>query len=190
MKCFVFIDGSNFYNGSKKLINDRSVSLLKFDYTAFGKFLCAEDEFAGARYYIGAIKRSSDKKSEILFANQQKLIAWLQTHNIPTVLGTIIKHPDKTYHEKGVDVRIAVEMIRMARLNEYDKAILISSDTDLVPAVEEVRSLDKNVKYVGFPNNQSFGLTKASDDLLVLRKEDLMRFFTSNLFLKKEIHQK
>lgn len=185
MKCFVFIDGSNFYRGAKKLIDDASVSLLKFDYSKFNEFLCEDDKLVGARYYIGAIKRSSDEKSEILYANQQKLIAWLQKHNMPTVLGTIIKHPDGTFHEKGVDVRIAVEMIRMARLKQYDKAILISSDTDLVPAIEEVHSFDKKVKYVGFPSNQSFGLTKSSDDLLLLRKEDLMKFFPTTLFSKK-----
>jgi len=178
MRCFIFIDGGNFYKGGKKLINNKTISLLKFDYTAFNKFLCGQNKLAGARYYIGAIKRhNNDNKSEALYANQQKLIAWLQQHNIPTVLGTIIKHPDKTYHEKGVDVRIAVEMIRLARLNEYDQAILISSDTDLVPAIEEVLSLKKKVKYIGFPYNQSFGLSKVADDLLLLRREDLINFF-------------
>lgn len=178
MRCFIFIDGSNFYQGSKKLIADKTISLLKFDYTAFNQFLGGQNKVVGARYYIGAIKRhNNDDKSEILYANQQKLIAWLQQHKIPTVLGTIIKHPDKTYHEKGVDVRIAVEMIRLARLNEYDQAILISSDTDLVPAIEEVHSFKKKVKYIGFPHNQSFGLSKTADDLLLLRKEDLLNFF-------------
>lgn len=181
MRCFIFIDGSNFYRGGKKLINDKSISLLKFDYTAFNKFLCQGNEVVGARYYIGAIKRhNNDKKSEVMYADQQRLIAWLQQHSIPTVLGTIIKHPDKSFHEKGVDVRIAVEMIRLARLDEYDQAILISSDTDLVPAVEEVHSFKKKVKYIGFPSNQSFGLSKTADDLLLLRKEDLLNFFPPN----------
>ena len=146
MKCFIFIDGSNFYRASRLLINNKSTSLLKFDYSEFSKFLCKEDEIVGIRYYVGAVKRVN-RQSEILYANQQRVIASLQKHNIKTVLGTIIQHPDKTFHEKGVDVRLAVEMIRLARLNEYDKAILISSDTDLVPAVEEVQSFKKEVKY-------------------------------------------
>ena len=176
MRYFIFIDGSNFYNGARSLIADNSISLLKFDYTTFNKFLCREGKLVGARYYIGAIKRF-DKKSKTLYADQQRLIAWLQKHNTPTILGTIIKHPDKTFHKKGVDVRIAVEMIRFARLNEYDEAILISSDTDLVPAVEEVQSFGKKVKYIGFPDKKSFGLIKTSNDLMILRKEDLMQFF-------------
>ncbi len=60
------------------------------------------------------------------------------------------------YHEKGVDVRLAVEMIRLAREDRYDQAYLISSDTDLVPAVEEVQRLGKAVQYVGTPKGPFF----------------------------------
>jgi uncharacterized LabA/DUF88 family protein len=181
MKCFIFIDGSNFYKGSKNLINDKTISLLKLDYLSFFNFLCADDEYVGANYYIGAIQRT-DKKSHQLYSGQQRLIAMLQTYSIPTILGTVIKHPDGSFHEKGVDVRLAVEMIRLARTQSYDKAILISSDTDLVPAVEEIKSLGKTVKYIGFPQNQSYGLTKASNEYIILRKNDLMSCFPSTLF--------
>ena len=186
MKCFVFIDGSNFYNGAKKLINNNFISLLHFDYQKFGNFLCKNDNCVEIRYYIGAITRGGDQKSEEMYANQQRLIALLSRYDIPVILGTIIRHPDKTFHEKGIDVRIAVEMIRLARTDQYDVAVLISSDTDLVPAVEEVQSLGKKVLYVGFPHNQSFGLTKVTDDLLILRKEDLLNFFPSSSLPKKQ----
>lgn len=177
MKCLIFIDGNNFYNGLKKLLNDNTISLLPFNYHKFGTFLCKGDSCAGIRYYIGAIARSGDLKSEELYANQQRFIARLQKNKIPVIMGTIIRHPDKTFHEKGVDVRIAVEMIRFARLNDYDKAILISSDTDLAPAIEEVKSLGKKVMYAGFLHNQSFGLTKIADELIILRKDELLDFF-------------
>ncbi len=177
MRCSIFIDGNNFYKGAKKLINDNTISLLHFDYTKFCLYLCQGNDYVKARYYIGALNRCGDIKSEEMYANQQRLIGLLQTHNIPTFLGTIIKHPDGSFHEKGVDVRIGIEMIKFARLDEYDQAMLISSDTDLVPAVEEVKSFGKKVLYVGFPSNQSFGLTKSSDNVFLLRKEDLMKFF-------------
>lgn len=88
----------------------------------------------------------------------------------------LIQHPDKTYHEKGVDVRLAVEMIKLARENKYDTAFLISSDTDLVPAVEEILSLGKKVKYIGATDSQSFGLSKITGDYLILRPEDVELF--------------
>jgi len=116
-------------------------------------------------------------KSEKLYANQQKLLRKLQQQNIPVVLGNLIQHPDKSFHEKGVDVRIAVEMIRLARKNKYDIVYLLSSDTDLVPAVEEVRSFNKLVCYVGVSKGQSFGLTKVSNNTILLRDEDVMPYF-------------
>lgn len=90
--------------------------------------------------------------------------------------GQIIQHPDKSFHEKGVDVRIAVEMIRFGREGLYDTAYLVSSDTDLVPAVEEVRRLGKNVHYVGFAKGQSFGLTRAANDVTLIRPDDILSF--------------
>ena len=111
-----------------------------------------------------------------MYADQQKLIAKLQRQKIPVILGNLIQHPDKSFHEKGVDVRLAVEMIRLARENKYDTAYLLSSDTDLVPAVEEVQLFDKRVIYVRTSEKQSFGLTKVSDHTILLRVEDIAPF--------------
>jgi uncharacterized LabA/DUF88 family protein len=113
-----------------------------------------------------------------MYADQQKLIGKLQQQNIFITLGQLIRHPDKTYHEKGVDVRLAVEMIRFAREDKYDQAYLISSDTDLVPAIEEVQAFGKVVQYVGIPKGQSFGLSKTADDVRLLRPEEIKQFFS------------
>lgn len=156
------------------------LKLLDFDYQGFAKNLVKGKNLVETRYYVGAIKRqngANKTKSERLYADQQKLIGKLQQQNVPVILGNLIQHPDKSFHEKGVDVRIAVEMIRFARENKYDTAYLLSSDTDLVPAVEEVRSFNKQVCYVGVSKGQSFGLTKVSDNVILLREEDIMPYF-------------
>ena len=70
-------------------------------------------------------------------------------------------------------------MIRFAREDIYDMAYLLSSDTDLVAAVEEVQSFGKVVQYVGIVKGQSFGLTKAADDVRLLRPEDIDPFLPS-----------
>lgn len=130
------------------------------------------------RYYLGAIKRErGNQKSEQLYADQQKLLGRLQQQNISVTLGQVIRHPDKSYHEKGVDVRLAVEMIRFAREDKYDIAFLVSSDTDLIAAVEEAQAFGKLVQYIGIPKSQSFGLSQAADDVRLLRPEELERFF-------------
>ena len=40
--------------------------------------------------------------------------------------------------EKGIDVRMALDIALLAYKGEYDGAIVCSADTDLIPAVEEV----------------------------------------------------
>jgi uncharacterized LabA/DUF88 family protein len=57
------------------------------------------------------------------------------------------------------------------------RAYLLSSDTDLVPAVEEVQRLGKTVQYVGTPKGQSYGLSKIADDVRLLRPEDVAPLF-------------
>jgi len=178
-KIFVFIDGSNFYFKLKEMSQklNKRYSLLSFRFRDFCQWLVGENELVEIRYYLGAINRErNNEKSEKMYANQQKLIGKLQQQKINITMGQLIKHPDKTYHEKGVDVRLAVEMIRFARENKYDTAYLISSDTDLVPAVEEVRALGKEVNYVGISKGQSFGLSKASNNVILLRTEEIEKF--------------
>jgi uncharacterized LabA/DUF88 family protein len=43
--------------------------------------------------------------------------------------------------EKGIDVQLAIDVVRLGMLNKYEAAILCSRDTDLVPALEAVRDL-------------------------------------------------
>lgn len=177
-KTIVFIDGSNFYYRLKYLSrNFKNISLLKFNYKKFCQWLCRDFDLVDIRYYIGAVRqRKNNPKSAKLYASQQKLFFNLSKQKVKIITGQLIQHKDKTYHEKGVDVRIAVEMIRFARQNKFDTAFLISSDTDLVPAVEEVFSFGKKVKYICAPDCQSFGLTKTTGDYLVLREDDVEKF--------------
>jgi uncharacterized LabA/DUF88 family protein len=45
----------------------------------------------------------------------------------------------RTPEEKLTDVNIAIELFAGAQAEEYDKAILITGDTDIIPAVNAVR---------------------------------------------------
>lgn len=46
--------------------------------------------------------------------------------------------PISRAQEKGIDVALAVDVVAMAMRKEYDAAIVVSSDTDLMPAIETV----------------------------------------------------
>lgn len=43
--------------------------------------------------------------------------------------------------EKGIDVRIALDIVRMARSHEYDVALVFSQDQDLSEAADEVKDI-------------------------------------------------
>jgi hypothetical protein len=43
--------------------------------------------------------------------------------------------------EKGVDVSLAIDLVSLAYLQGADRVVVVSSDTDLVPALELVREI-------------------------------------------------
>jgi uncharacterized LabA/DUF88 family protein len=45
--------------------------------------------------------------------------------------------------EKGIDVRIALDVVRLARQSAYDVALLFSQDQDLSEAADEVRAISR-----------------------------------------------
>ena len=54
-------------------------------------------------------------------------------------------YPASRPQEKGIDVQIALDFVMMAVRGEYDVGVLMSNDTDLRPALEEVIELDTAV---------------------------------------------
>ena len=53
--------------------------------------------------------------------------------------------------EKGVDTAIATDMIRLAWENAYDVGVLVTSDADLIPAVEFLDQEGTRILQAGFP---------------------------------------
>ena len=73
---------------------------------------------------------------------------------------------------------MAVDLLAGAYENLYDTAILVSSDTDLIPALAKVRAMGKKVEYVGFSHRPSFGLIKHSDIRRLISGGELAKFLT------------
>ena len=64
--------------------------------------------------------------------------------------------PIATPHEKGIDVRLALDVVRLARTRQFDVAVIFSQDNDLAEIVNEVRDIsveqDRWIKLVcAFP---------------------------------------
>jgi uncharacterized LabA/DUF88 family protein len=53
--------------------------------------------------------------------------------------------------EKGVDTAIVTDMLRLGWEDAWEVAMLVSSDTDFIPAVEVLRARGLTVVQAGFP---------------------------------------
>lgn len=170
-KILVQFDGSNFYNKVKTM--NPSIHLTNFNYLSFAQTITKTCAIKTV-YYVGEIKQyEGNKKSERLFNGQQSLFLNLRKQNFEIKLGYLLMSNGK-YHEKGVDVQIAVDMVRGAIKNEYDICYLISSDTDLLPAIKTAKEEGKKIIYVAFEDYTSRALLKNCSSYIVVKKKDLV----------------
>ena len=52
----------------------------------------------------------------------------------------------RSYEEKESDVNLCVYLMEAARLNEFDVALIVSGDSDMVPAVSAVRRMNPRLR--------------------------------------------
>jgi len=213
----ILIDASNFYHLVLKKLGIQEVN---FDFEAFSKFLAGERDIIkeGKRFYVATVRENYESKKAM--SNQTTLFMKLINTPEKWVIKTstlrtrvekveidervtnyekllklgIIEIYHKKSREKGIDVKIATDLIIGAIDDKYDTAILMSSDTDLVPAIDEVRNrFQKKVEYVGFsiPKNDIYeateptnGMIRKTDIKRVLIEADLKPFITKTLFKK------
>ncbi len=72
-----------------------------------------------------------------------------------------------------MDVKLALDLALGAVDDIFDTAILVSSDTDILPAVDEVRSRSKKVEYIGFSHRPSLAMIAKSDIRRLLTESEL-----------------
>lgn len=152
---------------------------IDFDYDTFAAFLCGSDRIItehGKRFYVGTVREKiNGHESKLAMSNQTSLFTklsaegWcIKTSKLRTRMERIrIDDRVKDYkklldigmneifyersREKGIDVKLAIDLIVACVDDKYDTAIIVSSDTDLVPAVQWVRGRqEKRVEYIGF----------------------------------------
>lgn len=171
-KVAIFIDGSNFYHGLKKHIERVDIDFIKFR-----DFLLKKREHYRTYYYNAPRHQSVDPtkyKEQQRFLEGLKRLPYFQVN-----LGRLVARCDTSgtyYIEKGVDVKLAVDMLSMAQKANYDTAILVSGDGDFTDAVKLVQDLGKHVENAYF--NDSADLLKQTCDLFVeLNKGNLSKCF-------------
>lgn len=207
----IFIDGGNFHFLALKPLN---IQESDFDFDAFVSFLAdgREVQEKAKRFYIGTVReKEGDERSKRAMARQVQLFNELKKSAWEIKTSKLRERTEKividdrvidykriqscgiseivyqTFREKGIDVKIATDLVAGAIDDKFDTAILVSSDTDLVPMIDWVRfRLKKKIEYIGFsiPDKTGKGndvrptqaLISRSDVQRVLVESDILKF--------------
>ncbi len=168
----ILIDGNNFYKGCQLNFNRTDV-----DFRKLGLKLCeAVDGKLLRIYYYNA--HVSPKIDPLGYQRQQKFFDNLRaTPSITLKLGHLVYHRIRNEHgvsaqyfptEKGIDVQIAVDMIRLGLLKSCEGTILVSGDSDYIYAVRFAKDLGSNLYIASFPQGGSNELRNEGDSHITM----------------------
>jgi uncharacterized LabA/DUF88 family protein len=147
----VFIDWQNVYKGARDAFHQGQGSRLlgNVQPVRLAQRLVQlspgrRRELRGVRIYRGQPDPTRDPRG--FAANRRQQDAWQRSG--VTVVQRPLRYPKawpaEKAREKGVDVALAVDFVMLAVARVYDVGILVSTDTDLVPALEAVVGLGGN----------------------------------------------
>jgi uncharacterized LabA/DUF88 family protein len=140
-KVNVYIDGFNLYHAIDSL-NQNHLKWLNL--ITLGKGLLGADEILSTVYFFTAVLKWNAEKT----ARHTNYIAALKAVGVRVIESNFKKSKRhcraqerycEFYEEKQTDVAFAVALVRDAFLDAFDRAILITADSDQIPAVRLIR---------------------------------------------------
>lgn len=157
----LFIDYQNVYKTAREAFHSRSAPHWygQIDPVALGELIVARSPFertlSGVRIYRGIQDSAKDPKGYA--ASRRQITAWSRYMRVE-VLTRTLRYPSgwprEKPMEKGIDVSLALDYALMAYRQEYDVGILMSTDTDLKPALEAVVDLVEPTRSLESPGHQ------------------------------------
>ena len=142
-RVYVFIDGQNLYKSAKECYGYKFPNYNPYLLAKEIVNQCPDRKLERICFYTG-IHRF--KRNRILHHFWTKKIRMLKNIGVK-VYSRYLQYDDKGKgREKGIDVKIALDLVRGYRKNEYDVAIIISQDTDLNEAVDEIYDMKSEFK--------------------------------------------
>ena len=196
MRNIVYIDGQNFLYKASEILAKHGLIMDKQDLHAIDirpmlEKLFPNEELEIRFFGVAKIKRRPDLGREIhdksirFSDNLRRIRNSLVKQNIAYIEAGKLKirdsdvckccgSKDYRYQEKGVDVGIAVSIVEDALQNKVDRIILVSSDTDLIPAVLCAKRVGKDVTYVGFSERLTRALVDECNVTQALRDDEII----------------
>ncbi len=149
-KIVVLIDGFNLYHALDYFENGQDHhKFRKYKWLNLKKlaslFVFGKDTLAQVWYFTTLVTWDAGKA-----ARHKLYIRALESEGVKVIYGQFNRKKKHcqlctgdfwSFEEKQTDVNIALILFQLAILDEFDKAIIISGDTDLLPAIKSVRKI-------------------------------------------------
>lgn len=183
MKRIILIDGENLVYGLRVILgtDGQSVSRLALDNYNYRGLIeeMFSDNLPAQILWFGARLRRYDNNDEIRIKSESAIrlqapfMNQIQAQNIQFIKVGYLRareiDPCKKcgdiqwkLTEKGVDVGLAVRILIEAQQTDTE-IVVISADTDLIPAFKAVRKMNRRIIHVGYENRPIASLSKASN---------------------------
>lgn len=151
LRAVAFFDGQNIFHCAKKAFG---YSFPNFDPKLLAQEICAIKgwQLAGTRFYTGVPDAGDNAFWNHFWVAKGAQMGRDGVHVYTRPLryrNKTVKLPDGSEHtfldgdEKGIDVRLAIDIIRLANENAYDVALVFCRDQDLSEVSEEIRAISK-----------------------------------------------
>lgn len=195
MKTIIYIDGQNFlYKVAERLEKANLISdkqdVSSIDIRGLLEPLFPEQDLEIRYYGVKRINHPSDlteemaEKANRFSDNLRKLKNYLNKNQVEYIPKGSLKarliepckkcgNFDYKFQEKGVDVGLAIDLVRDAILKKCDRVVLLSSDTDLLPALQIVKEENIDMTYISFAEQATVSLVKVSNHHIVLSDKDI-----------------
>lgn len=190
METILLIDGENFKGKMKAVFytvgKDRPI-WHGYDFKGLFEKVLSGYNIQRKVFYFARIKEHEDskEKSKQLVQDQRLLKTHLEKQGFEVILSGRVRGQmeDSTngkkvliFKEKGVDVKIAVDMVSIACDKKAKEIILGSSDSDLQPAIQEVKDRKVRCLYLGFEAQPNKGLSYTTDRTILIRDAEVLEF--------------
>jgi len=179
MRVSIYVDGFNVYHG----VEEHCPEYLWLSYRALAEVLTESQETIQDVYYFTAVATWKSRKA---ITEHEHFILAQKSVDVKVVRGRFQKQSTEchlchrfytTHVEKRTDVNIAVQVMEDAFGNRFDKAWLVSADSDLLPIIGAVKRLapDKLIN-VMFPiGRNSYDLRQTANAYRKMKRKHLAR---------------
>jgi uncharacterized LabA/DUF88 family protein len=151
-RVIAFVDGQNLFHAAREAFG---YSFPNYDVLALAQAVCTARswELKTAYFYTGVPDAADNPRWNHFWVAK---LAVMGTRGVQT-FSRPLRYRNQTItlkdgttvttlvgQEKGVDVRIALDVVRLARENAYEVALLFSQDQDLSEVADEVRAISRD----------------------------------------------